>query len=62
MREREFGGLEALRELLLDGVANHALARKADKRMGLREDDVALHGERCGDAARRRVGDDRDVR
>ena len=30
--------------------------------MGLREDDVALHGKRCGDAARRRIGDDRDVR
>ena len=61
VRERELGGLEALGELLLDGVANHALAREADERMGLREDDVALHGERRGDAARRRVGDDRDV-
>ena len=61
VRERELGGLKALGELLLDGVANHALAREADERMGLREDDVALHGERRGDAARRRVGDDRDV-
>ena len=61
MRERELGSLEALGELLLYGVANHALARKADKRMGLRKDDVALHGKRCGDAARRRIGDDRDV-
>ena len=61
VRKRELGGLEALGELLLDGVANHALAREADERMGLREDDVALHGERRGDAARRRVGDDRDV-
>ena len=61
VRKRELGGLEALGKLLLDGVANHALAREADERMGLREDDIALHGERRGDAARRRIGDDRDV-
>ncbi len=60
--KREFRGLETLRQLLADGVADDALAGEADERVRLGYDDVAVHGERRGDAAGRRVGDDRDIR
>ena len=53
--------LEAFGKRLLDGVLDNATACEADKRMGLRDDDVALHGERSGNATRGRVGDHRDV-
>ena len=55
--ERELGGLETLGQLLLDGVLDDALPREADERARLGQDDVALHGERRGDAARRGVGE-----
>ena len=57
----ELGRLESFRQLLTDGVSDNALSRKADKRLRFCQDDIALRGERCRDAAGRRIGDDRTV-
>jgi len=62
MLKRELGGLEPFGQLLADGIADNALPGEADERFGFGQDDVAVHGERRGDAAGGGIGDDRDVR
>ena len=58
--ERELRRLEALGQLLLDGVADDPLAGEPDERAGLGQDDIALHGERRRHAAGRGVGEHGD--
>ncbi len=60
--EQELGSLEPLGELLVDRLLDDAGPGKADQRLRLREDDVAHGREARRDAARRRMGHDRDVR
>src|SRR5256885_13913722 len=60
--EEELGSLETLWQLLADGLARHACARKADERARFGEDDVAERRERREDAAGRRVGEHADER
>ena len=60
--EQELGALEALGQLLADGLLDDARPGEADERLRLGEDDVAQHGERRRHAARRRVQQHRDVR
>ena len=62
MLKRELGGLEPFGQLLADGIADNALPGEADERFGFGQDDIAVHGERRGDAAGGGIGDDRDVR
>jgi hypothetical protein len=51
-----FGALEAVGQLLADGLLDHARAGEADQRAGLGDVDVAQHGVGGGDAAGGRVG------
>jgi len=59
--EQELGLAESGRQLLADGSARHALAREADERAGLRDDDVPERRERREHAAGRGIGDHADV-
>ena len=62
VRQQVLGALEAVRQLLADGLLDDARAGEADQRAGLCDVDVAEHGVAGGDAARGRVGQDDDVR
>src|SRR5258708_7570934 len=62
MLEDELAALEALRELLADGLARHARAGEPDERVRLGEDDVPERRERCEHAAGRRVSEEAEVR
>ena len=59
--EEEFAALEALREFLPDGLLDDAGSGETDEGSRLGDIQVAQHGERCGDAARRGIGEDRNV-
>ena len=59
--EEELGALEALGELLADGLLDDAGAGEADERAGFGDVEVAEHGEGGGDAAGGGVGHQRDV-
>ena len=59
--EQVFRALEARRQLLADGVLDHARAGEADEGVGLGDMDVAQHGERGRHAAGRRIGQHDDV-
>ena len=61
MLEEEFGALEALGELLADGLLDDAGAGKADEGVGFGDIQVAEHGEAGSDAAGGGVGEDGDV-
>ena len=56
-----FGALEALGQLLADGLLDHARARKADQRARLGDMHVAEHRVGRGDAAGGRIGQHHDV-
>ena len=56
-----FGALEAVRQLLADGLLDHARTGKADERAGLRDMHVAEHRVGGGDAAGGRIGEHDDV-
>ena len=58
--EQELGGLEALRELLADGLLDHLRAGESDVRVRLGEQDVAERRERGAHAAVGRVGQQAD--
>ena len=53
--------LEPFRQLLADGLLDHARAGKADQRAGLGDMHVAQHGIGRGDAAGGRIGEHDDV-
>lgn len=59
--EQELAGLESLGEVGVDGLLDHPWSREADERLWLGEDDVSEHRVARGDAARRGVGENRDV-
>ena len=59
--EQELAALEAVGQLLADGLLDHARAGEADQRLRLGDVQVAEHREARGDAAGRRIGEDRDV-
>ncbi len=59
--EQIFGALEAIRQLLADGLLDHARAGKADQRTGLGEMNVAQHRVRRSDAAGGRVGQHHEI-
>ncbi len=56
-----FGALEAFRQLLADGLLDHARAGEADQRAGLGDMHVAEHGVGRGHAAGGRIGQHDDV-
>ena len=56
-----FGLLEALRQLLADGLLDDARTGEADQRAGLGDVDVAEHRVGRGDAAGRRIGQHDDI-
>jgi len=58
----ELGGLEALGQVSADGLAHHARPGEADQRARLGDVQVAQHGVGGRDAARGRVGQQRDER
>src|SRR3569833_4209427 len=60
--EEELGRLESYREVLTEGLLDAAWAGEADYRARLGENGVAEHGVARADAARRRIGENRDVR
>ena len=60
--EKELGALESFGEFLANGLLDAAGAGKADERAGLRDVEVAEHGEAGGDAAGRRIGKQGNVR
>ena len=60
--EQIFRTLKAFGQILADGVADDPRAREADERAGLGDMHIALHGKGRRDAARRRIGEDDDVR
>src|SRR5258708_6867948 len=62
MLQQKFAALEALRQLLADGLLDDARAREADECAGLGDVQVAQHGETCGDSAGGRIGQHADVR
>ena len=55
------GALEAVGQLLADGLLDHPRPGKADQRAGLGELDVAEHGVGRGDAAGGRVRQHDDI-
>ena len=59
--QQVLGALEALRQLLADGVLDDARAGEADQGVGLGEVHVAQHGERGRHAAGRGIGQHDDV-
>ena len=56
-----FGALEAVGQLLADGLLDDARPGEADERAGLGEMDVAEHGVGRRDAAGRRIGEHDDI-
>ena len=62
MLKQKFAALEALRQLLSDGLLNHARAGKSDERARLGNVQIAKHGEAGRDAAGGRVGEDAEIR
>jgi len=60
--EKKFGPLELIRQLLLDGLFDHARSGKPDQRLRLGNDDISQHRHAGGDAAERGIGEDRDER
>ena len=59
--EQIFGSLEAVGQLLADGLLDHARAGEADQRAGLGDVHVAQHRIGGGDAAGGRIGQHDDV-
>src|SRR5882724_7711296 len=62
MLEQELGALESFGKLLANGLLDDAGAGEADERAGLRDVEVAEHGEAGGDAAGTGNGDERLAR
>src|SRR6266852_7128698 len=62
MLEQELGALESFGKFLANGLLDDAGAGEADERAGLRDVEVAEHGEAGGDAASRGIGEQRNVR
>jgi hypothetical protein len=60
--EEKLGSLESLGELLLDGLFDDAGTGEADEGLGLRDVDVAQHGEAGRRPARRRIAEDGNKR
>ena len=60
--EHELGALKTGRQVLADGLADHACARKPDQRAGLRDDHVAERRVRGQHARHRGIGEDGDER
>ncbi len=58
---QELAALEALGQLLTNGLLDDAGPREADERLGLRDVQVAEHREAGRHAAGRRIGEDGDV-
>ena len=54
--QQEFAALEALGQLLADGLLDHARAGESDQRAGFGDIQVAQHGERSGHAAGGGIG------
>ena len=61
VRKQEFRRLKIVRQRLADRALDNAASGEAGGRARLCENDVAEHGERGGNAARRRVGQNRDI-
>src|ERR1700722_3995748 len=59
--EEELGALEALGELLADGLLDDAGASEDDQGAGFGDVEVAEHGEAGGDAAGGGMGHDGDI-
>ncbi len=62
VRFQIFGALEAGRQLLADGLLDHARTGKTDQRAGLGDMHVAEHRIGRRDAAGRRIGEHHNVR
>src|SRR5689334_17962815 len=62
MFEQELGALKAVRQFLPNGLFDDTRAGETDERLGLGQDDVPEHRKARGDAARRRMEEDGDVR
>ena len=60
MLQQELRPLEALGQLLADGLLDDAGAGESDQRPGLADVEVAQHGEAGGDASGGGVGEDGD--
>ena len=61
VRQQVLGLLEALGQLLADGLLDHARAGEADQRAGLGDVHVAQHGVGGGDAAGGRIGEHDEI-
>ena len=61
MLKRKLCRLESFGQRLFDGVLDYTTASKTDKRMGLGNNDVALHGERSRYATCGGIGDNRYI-
>jgi hypothetical protein len=59
--QQEFRPLKAFRQLLTDGLLDHARSCKANQRAWLGDVQVAEHGKAGRDPAGRRVGEHADV-
>src|SRR6266446_4624501 len=62
MLEKELGALESFGELLANGLLDDAGAGEADECAGLRDVEIAKHGEAGSDAAGGGIGEQRNVR
>src|ERR1700675_2679680 len=60
--EKKLRALESFGKLLADGLLDDAGASEADERAGLRDVEVAEHGEAGSDAAGGGIGKQRNVR
>ena len=60
--EQELAALEPFGQLLADGLLDHARTGETDERARLGDVQVAEHREARGHAARRRIGQDRQIR
>src|SRR5581483_10451051 len=57
VREKKLGALESFGQFFAHRLLDHARAGEADERLRFGDDDVRDHGEACGNAAHRRVGE-----
>ena len=61
MLQQKLGALESLGQALVHVLLDHARAGKCRQRIGLGQDNVALHGKARGYASGRGVGEHRDI-